>query len=176
MNERGGMNSVELDKCINKAVLPLCPDVADVTGKRALLKLNSGPGRMNLDMSADLRLQGVCVVPGVPNAIHVTQEMDQNCGLCKSTCRDNLEKLLAVRQKQRKRIAVSDLPLLVFGGCDCIAKTALASAFERDFSVQRNLSCWKKCGAVPLTRLLLRSEDVRHQLTVNGSPETQEAQ
>jgi len=102
--------------------------------------------------------------------------MDQNYGLYKSIYRENLEKLSAVRQKQRKRITVSDLPLLVFGGYDYITKTVLANAFERAFSVQRNLSCWNKCGAVPLTRLPLRSKDVRHQLTVDGSPETQEAQ
>jgi len=67
MNERGGMNSVELDKYIKKVILPLCPDVADVPGNRVLLKLDSGPGRMNLAMLADLRLQGVYVIPGVPN-------------------------------------------------------------------------------------------------------------
>jgi len=44
MNEKGGMNAVELDKIIKKAILPLYPDVADVPGKRVLLKLDSGPG------------------------------------------------------------------------------------------------------------------------------------
>jgi len=52
MNERGGMNAIELDKYIKKAILPLYPDAADVPGKRALLKLDSAPGRMNLDMLA----------------------------------------------------------------------------------------------------------------------------
>jgi len=70
---------------------------------------------------------------------------------------------------------VSDLPLLVFGGYDCITKATLKNAFERAFSVERNLSCWKKCGAVPLTMLPLRSKDVRHHIAINGSPKTQEA-
>jgi len=170
------VNAVELDKYIKKAILPLYPDVADVPRKRVLLKLDSGPGRMNLDMLADLRLQGVYVIPGVPNTTHVTQETDQNYGLYKSIYRGNLESLSAARKKLRKGIMVSDLPLLVYGGYDYIAKIVLINAFERAFSEKRNLSCWRKCGAVPLTRLPLQSKDVRHLLAVNGSPETQEAE
>ena len=175
MNEKGGMNAIELDKYIKKAILPLFPDLADVPGKRVLLKLDSGPGRMNLDMLADLRLQGVCVIPGAPNTTHVTQETDQNYGLYKSIYRQNLEKLSEARQKVRKRITVSDLPLLVFGGFDYVTKTVMKNAFQRAFSLERNLGCWKKCGAVPLTRLPLQSKDVRHRLSIDGSPETQEA-
>jgi len=70
---------------------------------------------------------------------------------------------------------VSDLPLLVFGGYDYIPKATLKNAFERAFSEERNLSRWKKCGAVPLTRLPLQSKDVQHHIAINGSPETQEA-
>jgi len=176
MNERGGMNSIELDKYIKKAILPLFPDVEDNPGKRVLLKLDSGPGRMNLDMLADLRLQGVYVIPGVPNTTHVTQETDQNYGLYKSIYRENLETLSEARQRIRKRIFVSDLPLLVFGGYDYLTKATLKNAFERAFSVSMVLSCWKKCGAVPLTRLPLQSKDVRHRLAVDGSPQTQEAE
>ena len=110
--------------------------------KRVLLKLDSGPGRMNLDMLADLRLQGVYVIPGVPNTTHVTQETDQNYGLYKSIYRGNLQLLSEARQKMRKLIMVSDLPLRVFGGYDLL---------------ERNLGCWKKCGAVSLTRLPLKS-------------------
>jgi len=160
MNERGGMNSVELDKYIKKPILPLFPDVEDVPLKRVLLKLDSGPGRMNLDMLADLRLQGVYVIPGVPNTTHATQETNQNYGLYKSIYRGNLQLLSKARQKMRKRIMVSDLPLLVFGGYDYITKTVLKNAFERAFSLERNLGCWKKCGAVPLTRVPLKSKDV----------------
>jgi len=170
MNERGGMNLVELDKYIKKGILPLYPDVADVPGKRALLKLDSGPGRMNLDMLADLRLQGLYVIPGVPNTTHVTQETDQSYGLYKSNCCVNLEKLSEARQRIRKRIMVIDLPLLVFGGYDYVTKTVLKNAFEIAFSIDKTLGCWRKCGAVPLTRLPLQSKDVRHQISADGSP------
>jgi len=174
MNEHGGINSVELDKHIKKAVLPLFPGVADTPGKRILLKVDSGPGQMNLEMLADLRLQGVYGIPGRTKTTHVTQETDQNYGLYKSIYRANLQALSEARQKQRKRITVSDLPLLVFGGYDYETKATLKNAFDRAFSVERNLSCWKKCGAVPLTRLPLQSKDIRLQVLVNGSPDTQE--
>jgi len=169
------MNAIELDKYTKKGTLPLCPDASDIPGKRVLLKLDSGPGRMSLDMLASLRLQGVHVIPGVPNTTHVTQETDQNYGLYKSIYRANLEQLSMVRQRRQKTLTVSDLPLLVFGGFDYVTKAVLTNAFERAFSQSRNLSCWKKYGAVPLTRLPLQSTTVRHHLAVNGSPETQEA-
>jgi hypothetical protein len=67
MNEKAGMNSVELDKDIKEAILPLFPDCEDVPGKRVLLQVDSGPGRMNQVMPAvDLRSMGFYLVPGVP--------------------------------------------------------------------------------------------------------------
>jgi len=66
LNQKGGMNSIELDKYIKQAILPLYPDVADVPGKRVMLKVDSGPGRLNVNMLATLRLQGVYLAPGFP--------------------------------------------------------------------------------------------------------------
>lgn len=54
MNEKAGMNVVELQKYISNAILPLFPDLEDVPGKRILLKVDSGPGRNNLEMLANL--------------------------------------------------------------------------------------------------------------------------
>ena len=176
LNEKGGMNSYELDKYIRKAILPLYPDVADVPGKRVLLKVDSGPGRMNVEMLASLRLQGVYLAPGVPNSTHVTQETDQNYGLYKGAYRSNLRTLVEARQARRKTITVSDLPLLVFGGWDYITKTRLPSAFERAFSKKRNLECWAQCGAVPLTRSVLESSQVRHELMRDNTAVSKEAQ
>ena len=70
LNQKGGMNSIELDKYIKQSILPLYPDVADVPGKRVMLKVDSGPGRLNVNMLATLRLQGVYLAPGVPNTTH----------------------------------------------------------------------------------------------------------
>jgi len=36
--------------------------------------------------------------------------------------------------------------------------------------------CWKKCGAVPLTRLPLESSQVRHELTFEGNVDSKESQ
>jgi len=175
LNTKGGMNTIELDKYIKKAILPLYPDVADVPGKRVLLKVDSGPGRMNVDMLATLRLQGIYLAPGVPNTTHVTQETDQNYGLYKSVYRANLRRLSEARQDRRKTLSVSDLPLLVFGGHDYITGVSLQSAFEKAFSKERNLACWRQCGAVPLTRLPLESNQVRHEMTVEGNAISREA-
>jgi len=43
LNQKGGMNSIEVDECIKNAILPLYPDVADVSGKCVILKVDSGP-------------------------------------------------------------------------------------------------------------------------------------
>jgi hypothetical protein len=62
MNESAGMNAVELDKYMKNAIPPLYPDIADVPGKRVWLKVDRGPGRLNVEMLADLRLQGLYLV------------------------------------------------------------------------------------------------------------------
>jgi hypothetical protein len=41
MNERAGMNAVELDKYMKNAILPLYPDTEDRPGKRVLLKVDN---------------------------------------------------------------------------------------------------------------------------------------
>jgi hypothetical protein len=57
MNKRAGMNTVELEKYLkNSILLPLYPDQQDYPGKQVLLKkLDSGMGRLNVEMLADLR-------------------------------------------------------------------------------------------------------------------------
>jgi len=68
------MNEVEFEKYITKAILPLDPGVEDQPRKRVILKVGSGPGRMNVGMLARLKALGVYLNPGVPNTTHVTQE------------------------------------------------------------------------------------------------------
>jgi hypothetical protein len=116
MNDRGGMNSVELDKYMRGSILPMYPDIADTPGKRVIMKVDSGPGRMNVEMLARLRVQGLYLVPGVPNTTSVTQETDQNYGPFKGTYRGNIRTLSQARFDSGKVLHVTDLPLLVFGG------------------------------------------------------------
>jgi hypothetical protein len=174
MNEKAGINAVELSKYITNAILPLFPDLEDVPGKRILLKVDSGPGRTNLDMLADLRLQGCYLVAGVPNTTAVTQETDQNYGPFKLAYRSNIRQLAQARFQNSMNMQTTDLPLLVFGGTCEKTNTTLTNAFQEAFSHESNLSVWKKCGAVPLTRSALKSNKVRHEVPVMAALEEQE--
>jgi len=71
----------------------LCHDIEDRPLKRAIAKLDSGPGRMNIDMLAHLRIRGLCIAPGLPNSTGKTQETDQNCGPFKGGYRNNPHRL-----------------------------------------------------------------------------------
>ena len=169
MNERAGMNAVELDKYFEKAVLPLYPDIEDVPLKRVVAKLDSGPGRLNQPMLAGLKLRGLYMVPGVPNTTSKTQETDQNYGPFKYNYRCNLSMLARNRFKAKKTLTINDLPLLVFGGRDSMTGgTFMANSFELAFNKQSCLKAWKKCGAVPLTMSPLSDPRVRHEVVYNG--------
>lgn len=163
------MDKVELNKYMKKAILPLYPDIADVPGKRVIMKVDSGPGRLNLEMLADLRVQGLYLVPGVPNTTHKTQETDQNYGVYKSSFRQNLRSLSQRHFEAGLTLKVADLALLVFGGTCPSTGTDLRDAFSDAFSIERNLWCWKKCGAVPLTKSLLFSGELRSQVPVGAA-------
>ena len=151
MNEKAGMNAVELDKCIENSLLPLFPDIQDTERKSVILKVDSGPGRMNEEMLAKLRLQGFYLVPGVPNTTSKTQETDQNYGPFKSSFRNNIRLLSQARFERKLTLQVTDLPLLVFGGKCPKTGVDLTDSFTSAFNVAANLNCWKKCGSVPLT-------------------------
>ncbi len=176
MNERAGMNGVDLEKYIRNSILPLYPDAADEDLRRVLLKLDSGPGRMNIEMLANLRLQGFYVVPGVPNTTSVTQETDQNYGPFKSGYRTNIRKLSHARHSFRKKLVISDIALLVFGGDDPVTGITLANSFEQAFNEKANKSAWRKCGAVPLTRSALNIPGVRRELSRQGEANVEDAQ
>jgi hypothetical protein len=145
MNEKAGMNAVELDKYITNSILPLFPDIADMEGKRVILKIDSGPGCMNVEMLAKLRVQGLYLVPGVPNTTGQTQETDQNYGPFKSTYRDNICCLSQAHFERQFSLKVTHLPLLVFGGECPLTGVLLKDAFSSAFSIHSNLSCWCKC-------------------------------
>jgi len=63
MNEKGGMDEEEFAKYIMNAIVPLYPNAAPEKGKWVILKCDSGPGRMNLDLLADLRTSGFILFP-----------------------------------------------------------------------------------------------------------------
>ncbi len=91
MNQKGGMDDIEFEKFIFNSIVPIYPNTADTPGKRVILKVDSGPGRMNPNLLARLRLLGFVLYPGVPNTTSVTQETDQNYGPFKQQFTSNLE-------------------------------------------------------------------------------------
>lgn len=166
MNEKAGMNAIELEKYMRNSIIPLYPDIADTPLKRVLLKIDSGPGRTNVEMLASLRLQGLYLVPGVPNTTGKTQETDQNYGPFKSSFRANIRELSQLRFDKKLTVTVTDLPLLVFGGTCPKTGIELIDSFGKAFSIESNVNCWKKCGAVPLTRNPVHSKGVRSEIAV----------
>ena len=169
MNEKAGMNAVELDKYIQNSILPLYPDIEDTERKRVIMKVDSGPGRMNEEMLAHLRLKGFYLIPGVPNTTGKTQETDQNYGPFKSGFRNNIRQLSQARFEKGYSLNVTDLPMLVFGGVCPRTSIDLEDVFSTSFSVATNLSCWQKCGAIPLTRLPLQSKEVRREVAIGAA-------
>ena len=49
------------------------PDAADVPDNRVLVKINSGPGKINRNLLPRLRLRGIVMYPGVSNTTSVSQ-------------------------------------------------------------------------------------------------------
>ena len=128
-NPKAGMDAIEFAKYLNATVLPLYPDASDVQGKRVAIIVDSGPGRVNTVMLAELRLKGFYLIPGVPNTTHVTQATDRNYGPFKTKYRINLGKLTEHRVKFNIPIQPCDIPLLIFGGEDAASGVVLENAF-----------------------------------------------
>ena len=77
-HEKGGMDEAELEKYFRNCILPLFPDALDLPGFHAMVKVDSGPGRLNINLLAELHLLGFYLYPSVPNTTAVTQETDRN--------------------------------------------------------------------------------------------------
>jgi len=97
-NSRHELNAVKLEKYMRKLIHPLFPDATDEDLHCVLLKVDSGSGRMNLEMLATLRLQTFYLVPGMPNTTSVTQETDQNYEPFKGGYQVNIRRLSHARQ------------------------------------------------------------------------------
>jgi hypothetical protein len=102
MNEKGGMDDVEFPKYFFNSIVPLFPDSNDVIGKRMVVKVNSGPGRLQENVLAEARTHGFIVYPGISNTTAVTQETDQNYGPFKTQCVKNLCRMLELGRSTYK--------------------------------------------------------------------------
>ena len=164
-NMKAGMDVEEFCKYVEDCIVPLYPDAADKPGKRVLLIVDSGPGRIQVEMLARLKLKGIYVKPGVPNTTHITQPTDQNYGMFKSIYRSNLK----VLTQHTTSIKHTSIPLLVFGGDyinEGVVLCHLESAFDEAFSFDRNQEVWKKLGFYPFTRACLLDAKVKHEVVL----------
>jgi hypothetical protein len=172
-NEKGGMDEVEFAKYVAVVLRKLYPDAAPEKGKWVILKCDGGPGRMNIDLLASLRLDGFHLFPGVPNTTAVTQETDQNYGPFKGAYARNLDMIVDERIAQGKTTSIPAwlVGLVVFGGTDPETKLELpVSAFHIGFSEEACKHAWEKVGAAPLTRACLNDKRVRRSIG-DGSEE-----
>ena len=93
MNKKGGMDDDEFLNYFNNSLVPLYPYVKDESRKRVMLKVYSGPGRLNPNLLAYARNLGFIIYPGVPNTTAVTQQTDQNYGPFKKRIVENINTL-----------------------------------------------------------------------------------
>ena len=64
---------MQIFKYLLNSIVPLLTDtVADEPGKCVLIKIDSGPGRRNVEMLARLKNLGFYLYPGVPNTTSVS--------------------------------------------------------------------------------------------------------
>ena len=65
-------------------IVPLCPDLNDVNGKRLMVKEDCGPGLLQENLLTKARTLEFILYPGVPNTTAVIQESNQNYGRFKT--------------------------------------------------------------------------------------------
>ena len=74
---------------LRNSIIPLYPDALNVPGKRVMIKVISGPGRMNIELLAELPLLGFYLYPSMPNTTAVSQETDQLCSFQDSISKES---------------------------------------------------------------------------------------
>ena len=137
MNLKGGMDEREFRSYFLNSIVPLFPDAQDVKGKRVIMKVDSGPGRMELGFLTEARTLGFIIYPGVPNTTAVTQETNQSYGPFKTQFQKNLKILSDSRLIGNYTTSLPPwmVGLVVFGGTDPISGVAVpCSAFDVAFS------------------------------------------
>lgn len=172
------MNDAEF-RLYLETICDLYPDMADVPGRRLLMKLDSGPGRRNIMTTAWARAKGLYLYGGVPNTTSVTQELDRSYGPFKTAYNINLEKLTKHRMKTaansgEPKFLISDYGFIMFGGVEEEGghKIELENTFEKCFSIEKNQHMLAKVGAAPvLTEACLNDAKVRHEIIINDKGE-----
>ena len=146
----GGIDNKEFSKYMRGSIAPLNPNALNQPGQCVLLKVDSRPGRMNLQLLASLKFLGIILYHCVPNTMHVTQETDQLYGPFKTQFLKNLDLIIEARLDNNKSLLLAPKMVgwPVFSGVD--QETGLeveTGAFQKAFVPLRCIAAWRKVGA-----------------------------
>jgi hypothetical protein len=165
-NEKGGTDARVLAQVLKRYMLTLFPDSADEPGKRVLIKIDGGPGHLDVVSLAELQTLSYYAFPGVQNTPQIAQETDQNDGQFKSLLRKHIQLLLNEQYAQYKYCQQENLPCeppnlnwshygILLGGRPTDEENGIKEIppiFALSFSKEKNIRSWEICGACPLTR------------------------
>lgn len=123
------------------SIVPLFPDVEDCNGRRVIIKLDMGSGRLNPKFLAKPQLLGFIVYPIVPNGTAVMQEAKQSFGYFKHLFTSNLKKMRMTMFIQNLPLSFgpSHIGLLVFGSHEDDTHAVYENDFDKAFSSEKNL-------------------------------------
>ncbi|CAB9513798.1 unknown protein [Seminavis robusta] len=170
MNPKGSMTKEMLNDFFERCVLPLYPDCADTKESSLLIKVNSGPGRLNPPMLRLLRSRGAHLYPGMPNGTEVGQECDQVFSYLKKLVYENRQRLWQARfrlEGESASLSMSDVTSLVFGGSVTMidgSSIELENAFTKALDKDHIHEAMDKCGYCPSTRQALKATQIRHEI------------
>ena len=147
-------------------IVPLYPDAKDGPGKRVMVKVDSGTGRLYMKVLTYACNLGFLLYPGVPNT--TAHETDRNYRPFKLIFCSELDARMTARVDQGLSTNMSPwmIGLLVFGkNEDLKSKYYVApSAFEKGFSKEQHLRAWAAVGAAPPTAACLEDKKVRREI------------
>ncbi len=167
MNKKSGMDEVKFKKYIQNSITHLCPNACNEPGNCILIKVDGGPGRLNMELLAELWLLGFYLYPGVPNTTAVTQEKDRNYGPFKIQFRQNLGDIINVRMDKDKSVLLQAwlVGMVIFGGTNWETGFTLTEcAFTQNKSKASCLNAWAKVGSATPTRSCLLDPKVSRTL------------
>ena len=148
------------------------PDVADVEGKRVMVKSDFGPGRLkNEEFMNSLLVDGFKFFASLPNGTEITAEMDQLFSEFKRLCylnRDQLFEVMVSVYGQKAKLTLEHVGYIVFGGeVEIKVNHRIAmkyKPFVEAFTKEKIMSAREKTGYWPFTQNALKSKKVRHVL------------
>jgi hypothetical protein len=152
MNPKGGMNEEMFLKYVTELLMVLYPNSEDVSGKRVILKSDSGPGRLGIEYRFQAKAEGVYVYPGLPNGTEAGQECDQLFAYLKTLTGANQEKLYEARVRTEgdsATLSLKDSGLVVFGGTVILVNgevLTLEPAFDMAMDREHIKRAQEKCG------------------------------